>query len=216
MSKSAPQSRWLVSTDWLTEHLRDPSIAIIDGSWYMAADNRDPFEEYLAAHIPGAVFFDIDEIADHSRALPHMMPPPHLFELHMTRLGIDNNMQVVVYDASGLFGAARVWWTFRAFGVNKVLILDGGFPKWRSEGRPVEAGMVARTPTHFAAKFDAAMVADAARVQRVLAEGSAQVVDGRSAARFRAEAPEPREGVRSGHIPGSLSLPSSKVVAEGH
>src|SRR5262249_10168206 len=127
-----------------------------------------------------------------------------------------NNMQVVVYDASGLFGAARVWWTFRAFGVNKVLILDGGFPKWRSEGRPVEAGMVARTPTHFAAKFDAAMVADAARVQRVLAEGSAQVVEGRSAARFRAEAPEPREAVRSGHIPGSLSLPSSKVVAEGH
>lgn len=215
MSKSAPPSRWLVSTDWLAEHLRDPSVATVDGSWHLPTEKRDSFEEYLDAHIPGAVFFDIDEIADHSRGLPHMMPPPHLFELHMTRLGIDNSMQVVVYDTAGLYSAPRVWWTFRAFGVDKVVILDGGLPKWRAEGRPVETGMVTRTPTRFTANFNEGMVANTARVQEALADGSAQVLDSRSAARFRGEAPEPREGVRSGHMPGSLNVPYTSVVANG-
>ena len=215
MSKSAPSSRWLVSTDWLAERLRDPRLVVVDGSWYMPADNRDGFEEYLAAHIPGAVFFDIDEIADHSRGLPHMLPPPRVFELHMTRLGIDNGMQVVVYDGAGLFPAPRVWWTFRVFGIEKVFILDGGFSKWRAEGRPVEVGMVAREPTHFTANLNEAMVADVSRVKKTLVDRSAQVVDSRPAARFRGEAPEPRPGVRSGHMPGSFNLPSSKLVENG-
>jgi len=215
MSKPSPQSRWLVSTDWLAEHLRDPSVAIVDGSWHLPTEKRDGFEEYLAAHVPGAVFFDIDEIADHSRGLPHMLPPPHTFELHMTRLGIDNKTQVVVYDTAGLYSAPRVWWTFRIFGVEKVFILDGGFPKWRDEGRPAEAGMVTRSPTYFAANFNQAMVADTARIQQALADRSFQVVDSRSAARFRGEAPEPREGVRSGHMPGSLNVPYTTVVGGG-
>ena len=180
MSKPAPaKSRWLVSTDWLAEHARDPGLVVVDGSWYLPAENRDGFEEYLAAHIPGAIFFDIDEIADHSRGLPHMLPPPDVFALHMARLGIANGDKLVVYDGSGLFSAPRVWWTFRVFGVENVFILDGGFPKWRSEGKPVEAGMVTREPTHFSPAFNEAMVADVERVKKTLVDRSAQVVDSR-------------------------------------
>src|SRR5947207_7944434 len=219
MSKPAParsQSRWLVSTDWLAEHLRDPGVVVVDGSWYLPTENRDGFEEYLAAHIPGAVFFDIDEIADHSRGLPHMLPPPDVFALHMTRLGISNESKVVVYDGAGLFSAPRVWWTLGVFGLQEVRILDGGFPQWRTEGRPIEAGMVAREPTHFSPAFNEAMVADLDRVKKTLVDRSAQVVDSRSAARFRGEAPEPRPHVRSGHMPGSLNVPYTKIVDEGH
>jgi len=215
MSKSALSSRWLVSTDWLAEHLRDPRLVVVDGSWYLPTENRDGFEEYLATHIPGAVFFDIDEIADHSRSLPHMLPPTHIFELHMTRLGIDNGMQVVIYDGAGLFSAPRVWWTFRVFGMENVRILDGGFPKWRAEGRPIEAGMITREPAHFSASFNEAMVAGLDRMKKTLVDRSAQVVDSRSAARFRGEAPEPRPGIRSGHMPGSLNVPFTKVVEDG-
>ncbi len=216
MSKPPPaKSRWLVSTDWLAEHLRDPGLVVVDGSWYLPAENRDGFEEYLAAHIPGAVFFDVDEIADHSRGLPHMLPPPDVFSLHMARLGISNGDKVVVYDGAGLFSAPRVWWTLRIFGVQDVFVLDGGFPKWRAEGKPVEAGMVTREPTHFSATFNEAMVANLERIKKTLVDRSAQVVDARSAARFRGEAPEPRPGVRSGHMPGSLNLPSGKLVEDG-
>ncbi len=216
MSKPPPaKSRWLVSTDWLAEHLRDPGLVVVDGSWYLPAENRDGFEEYLAAHIPGAVFFDVDEIADHSRGLPHMLPPPDVFSLHMARLGIANGDKVVVYDGAGLFSAPRVWWTLRIFGMQDVFVLDGGFPKWRAEGKPVEAGMVTREPTHFSATFNEAMVANLERIKKTLVDRSAQVVDARSAARFRGEAPEPRPGVRSGHMPGSLNLPSSKLVENG-
>jgi thiosulfate/3-mercaptopyruvate sulfurtransferase len=216
MSKPTPaKSRWLVSTDWVAEHLRDPGLVVVDGSWYLPAENRDGFEEYLAAHIPGAVFFDIDEIADHSRGLPHMLPPPHVFELHMARLGISNKSKIVVYDGAGLFSAPRVWWTFRIFGIKDVFILDGGFPKWRAEKEPIEAGMVTREPSHFRAEINEGMVADVERVKKTLVDRSAQVVDSRSAERFRGEAPEPRPGVRPGHMPGSLNLPSSKLVDNG-
>lgn len=216
MSKPAPaKSRWLVSTDWLAEHARDPGLVVVDGSWYLPAENRDGFEEYLAAHIPGAVFFDIDEIADHSRGLPHMLPPPDVFALHMARLGIANGDKLVVYDGSGLFSAPRVWWSFRVFGVENVFILDGGFPKWRAEGKPVEAGMVTREPTHFSPAFNEAMVAGVERVKKTLVDRSAQVVDSRPAERFRGEAPEPRPGVRPGHMPGSLNLPAGKLVENG-
>ena len=215
MSKSTPHSRWLASTDWLAGHLRDPNLVVVDGSWYLPTEKRDGFEEYLAAHIPGAVFFDIDEIADHSRALPHMLPPPQVFELHMARLGITNQSKIVVYDGAGLFSAPRVWWTFRVFGLTDVHILDGGFPKWKAENRPVEAEMVTREPSHFTAEMNEAMIADLARVKKTLVDRSAQVVDSRSAERFRGDAPEPRPGVRSGHMPGSLNVPYTRIVDNG-
>jgi len=203
----------LVSTEWLAAHLKD--VRVVDASWYMPDQKREPAREFEAGHIPGAVFFDIDEISDHSSQLPHMLPPAHTFELHMTRLGIANDMDVVVYDGMGLFSAPRVWWTMRVFGMKNVCILDGGFPKWMKEGRPVEKGMPKILPSDFAAKFDASLVADYGRVAETLSDHSAQVIDSRPAARFRGEAPEPREGVASGHMPGSLNLPASDVVENG-
>jgi thiosulfate/3-mercaptopyruvate sulfurtransferase len=209
------RSRWLVSTEWLAEHLSDRDLVVVDGSWYLPAMNRDGFKEYQAAHIRGAVYFDIDEIADHGAGLPHMLPPPDAFALHMRRLGIGDGMKIVVYDGMGIFSAARVWWTFRVFGVSSVFILDGGFPKWRAEGRPTEPGMTNRAPAKFTPKFNAALVADLDRVEQALNSGAAQVVDVRPAARFRGEAPEPRPGVRAGHMPGSLNLPFTELVADG-
>jgi thiosulfate/3-mercaptopyruvate sulfurtransferase len=208
-------SRHFVSTAWLAEHLNDRDLAIVDGSWYLPAVNRDGFKEYQAAHIPGAVFFDIDEISDHGAGLPHMLPPPEAFALHMRRLGIGDGTKIVVYDGAGLSSAPRVWWTFRVFGAKDVFILDGGFPKWRTEGRPVEAGMANRKPAKFTPTFDAELVADLGRVEQALDRGSAQVVDVRPAARFRGEAPEPRPGVRSGHMPGSMNVPSTELIAGG-
>ena len=216
MSKpSTNKSRWLVSTDWLASQVKSDSLAIVDGSWYLPTTKRDGLREYLAGHIPGAVYFDIDEISDHSSPLPHMLPPPHAFELHMTRLGIANDMRIVVYDGLGLYSAPRVWWTLRVFGVKNVFILEGGLPKWRAEGRPIEKDMPLIIPSHFKANFNADLVADFEKVERALAERSAQVVDSRPAERFRGEAPEPREGVRSGHMPGSLSIPYSDLVEGG-
>jgi thiosulfate/3-mercaptopyruvate sulfurtransferase len=215
MSITGNRSQWLVSTDALAEKMKDGNLAIVDGSWYLPQHNRQGFEEYLAHHIPGAVFFDIDEISDHSSQLPHMLPPVHTFELHMTRLGIASDMDVVVYDGMGLFSAPRVWWTMRVFGMKNVFILDGGFPKWVKEGRPVEKGMPKIAPVDFIAKFDASLVADYERVASALNDHSAQVVDSRPAGRFRGEAPEPREGVASGHMPGSLNLPASDLVENG-
>ncbi|MES1155413.1 MAG: 3-mercaptopyruvate sulfurtransferase [Pseudorhodoplanes sp.] len=208
-------SRWLVSTDQLAERMSRGGVAIVDGSWYLPQHNRQGFEEYLAGHIPGAVFFDIDEISDHSSDLPHMLPPVHTFELHMARLGIANDMDVVVYDGMGLFSAPRVWWTLRLFGLKNVYILDGGFPKWKKEGRPIEKGMPKILPADFSANFDASLVADYERVKQTLADHSAQVVDSRPANRFTGEAPEPREGVASGHMPGSLNLPASELIENG-
>lgn len=211
----ATRSRWLVSTDQLADKLSKGNVAVVDGSWYLPQHNRKGFEEYLAGHIPGAVYFDIDEISDHSSDLPHMLPPPRAFDLHMARLGIDNGMEVVVYDGMGLFSAPRVWWTLRVFGVKNVFILDGGFPQWKKEGRPIETGMPAITPAEFESSFNADLVADYQRVAKTLADHSAQVVDSRPANRFTGEAPEPRQGVASGHMPGSLNLPANDLVENG-
>lgn len=215
MSINGNKSRWLVSTGQLADKMKSGGVAVVDGSWYLPQHNRRGFEEYLAGHIPGAVFFDIDEVSDHSSQLPHMLPPVHTFELHMARLGIANDMDVVVYDGMGLFSAPRVWWTLRLFGMKKVFVLDGGFPQWKKEGRPVEKGMPKIAPSDFKASFDADLVADYERVAQTLQNHSAQVVDSRSAERFRGEAPEPREGVRSGHMPGSFNLPSNDLVVNG-
>jgi thiosulfate/3-mercaptopyruvate sulfurtransferase len=215
MTETHAHSRWLVSVDWLARHLHDRDLVVVDGSWYLPAMNRDGLAEYLAGHIPGAVYFDIDEIKDHGSPLPHMLPPPHAFALHMTRLGISNGSRIVVYDGHGLFSAPRVWWTFRVFGLEHVHVLDGGFAAWRDAGRPIEKGMITRAPTQFTPRFDARRVADFTRVEEGLATGATQVVDSRPADRFRGDAPEPRPGVRSGHMPGSKNVPTTRIVENG-
>src|SRR6266571_179329 len=214
-AQSAPASRRLVSTQWLADHLKAPDIVVVDGSFYLATMKRNAREEYRAAHIPGAVFFDIDQIADHSTSLPHMLPRPEAFSSAMRALGIGDGETIVVYDGAGLYAAPRVWWTLRAFGAREVLILDGGFPRWKAEGRPIESGEVKRLPRHFTARFDHGAVAALADVERALATGSAQVVDARSAERFRGQAPEPRPGLRQGRMPGSLNVPYTTLVEDG-
>jgi thiosulfate/3-mercaptopyruvate sulfurtransferase len=211
----AATSRWLVSTDWLAARLAAPATSIVDGSFYLPALKRDAAAEYLAGHIPGAVRFDIDAIADHSNPLPHMLPSAEQFAREVGALGIVDTDTIVVYDGVGLGGAPRVWWTFRIFGAKNVFILDGGLPKWKAEGRPVEAGAVARPPRSFAARLDSAVVAGVADVQRALAQKSVQVVDARPADRFRGEAPEPRPGLRGGHMPGAFNVPSTGLVENG-
>lgn len=205
----------LVSTNWLHENLRAPDIAVIDGSWYLPAQKRDGKAEHLARHIPGAVHFDIEEISDHSSSLPHMMPQPEQFARQMSELGISESVRIIVYDGAGLFSAPRVWWMLRVFGARDVRILDGGLPKWLSEGRPVDAGPVKRPQAKFAVRFDAKAVADTRRVQEALETGAAQVVDARSAERFTGAAPEIRPGIQSGHMPGALNAPSSAFLDQG-
>ena len=205
-------SPWLVSTDWLAEHLNDSDVTIVDGSFYLLTTGRDANAEYLAAHIPGAVRFDIDAVADHSTSLPHMLPSAEAFAVAAGALGIGDQDTIVIYDGVGLYGAPRVWWTLRTFGARKVYILDGGLPKWQAEGRPIEAGPAKRAPRSFKARLDRAAVAAVADVQRALASGSAQVVDARAADRFRGEAPEPRAGLRSGHMPGARNVPFGGVL----
>jgi thiosulfate/3-mercaptopyruvate sulfurtransferase len=205
-----------VSTEWLSQRLDAPDIVVVDGSWYLPAMNRDPDAEYLAGHIPGAVRFDIDAVKDTASPLPHMLPSPEAFASAMRGLGIGDGLKIVVYDGAGLFSAPRVWWTFRVFGARDVAILDGGFPAWKAEGRPIEEGPPRpRARRHFTARLDHSAVADLSDVRRALESGSAQVLDMRPAERFRGEAPEPRPGLRSGHMPGSLNLPSSEAIADG-
>ncbi|HEV7338250.1 MAG TPA: 3-mercaptopyruvate sulfurtransferase [Bosea sp. (in: a-proteobacteria)] len=205
-----------VSTQWLAERLDAPDIVVVDGSWYLPAHARDPAAEYAERRIPGAVRFDIDAVKDTTSALPHMMPRPEAFAAAVGAMGIGDGMRIVVYDGLGLFSAPRVRWTFRTFGARDVVILDGGMPQWLAEGRPVEEGAPrARQPRSFTARLDHSAVADMNDVAKALETGSAQIVDARPADRFRGEASEPRPGVRSGHMPGALNLPSSALVANG-
>ena len=210
-----PASRWLVTTAWLADRLGASDVIVVDGSYYLPAQNRNGKAEHLAGHIPGAVFFDIDAIADKTSNLPHMLPSAEHFAAAAGALGIGDGDTVVVYDGAGLGGAPRVWWTFRMFGMEKVFILDGGFPKWIAEGRPIESGAVRREKRSFTPRFNRAAVAGLTDVQAALNKGSAQIVDARPANRFRGEAPEPRPGVRSGHMPGSLNVPSTSLTEEG-
>jgi len=210
-----PASKHLVTTEWLADRLGQPGIAIVDGSFYLAAQKRDARAEYLKAHIPGAVFFDIEAIADQNSKLPHMLPSDEEFAEAVGALGIGNDDTIVVYDGVGLGGAPRVWWTFRAFGATAVYILDGGFPKWTADNRPTESGDNRPKPKRFEAKLDRTIVAGVAEVQRALADKSAQVVDARAADRFRGETPEARPGVRSGHMPGALNVPVNSVIDNG-
>jgi thiosulfate/3-mercaptopyruvate sulfurtransferase len=212
-AKSA--SPWLVSTEWLASRLRSPDLIAVDGSFYLPAQKRDAAAEYKDGHIPGAVRFDIDAIADHSSPLPHMLPSAFDFAMAVGELGISERETVVIYDGMGLVSAPRVWWTFRLFGAEHVFILDGGLPKWKAEGRPLEQGTVNRGRRHFITRTPADIVATVANVQQALAGKSAQVVDARPAERFRGEAAEPRPGVRSGHMPGALNVPATSLVENG-
>ena len=214
-SSPTPASRWLKSTEWLAGELGKPNVVVVDGSYYLPSQKRDAKAEYIAGHIPGAVFFDIDAICDHSSDLPHMLPGPDQFGKDVGKLGIGETDTIVVYDATGLYSAARIWWTFRIFGAKNVFILDGGLPAWKAEGRPTEAGEVKREPRTFKAVMDTGAVAMHADVQMALNDGSAQVVDARSAGRFAGRDPELREGLRSGHMPGSFNVPFTEILENG-
>jgi thiosulfate/3-mercaptopyruvate sulfurtransferase len=213
------ESKFLVSTDWLSERIGAPGMAIIDASWHLPTAQRDGHAEYIERHIPGAVYFDIDAIADKSSGLPHMLPDPVAFSAAMRKLGIGEGMKIVVYDSLGLFSAPRVWWTFRAFGVRDVVVLDGGLPKWLAEGRPVAEGEPMPQPRHFTARLDHAVIASLDDVRAASAKSGTpaapQIVDARAAARFSGDELEPRPGLRSGHIPGSRNLPWSQLIADG-
>lgn len=208
------RSRWLASTDWLAERIGG-DVAIVDGSWYLPSQGRNAFAEYREKHIPGAVFFDIDAVSDKGSPLPHMLPTPDAFAAAVGALGIDERQPIVVYDGEGLYSAPRVWWTFRIMGAQDVRILDGGLPAWIAEGRPVTGEITGRPARRFVPRFSPDAVVDLAGLRQRLGTGSAQMLDARPAARFRGGAPEPRPGVKSGHAPGSRSLPASDLVAGG-
>ena len=196
----------LVSTGWLAAHLENPDLRIIDASWYLPDAGRDPRAEYRAGHIPNARFVDIDEVSDGRSDLPHMAPPPEKFISRMRSLGIGDGHQVVVYDGAGLFSAARMWWLFRLMGKTDVAVLDGGLPKWRAEGRPVEDSDPVIRDRHMTVSRQNQLVRDVTQVAQDLKLGARQVVDARSPSRFRGEEPEPRPGLRAGHIPRSRNL----------
>ncbi|WP_323776300.1 3-mercaptopyruvate sulfurtransferase [Leisingera sp.] len=202
----------LVSTDWLAAHLKDPDLRVLDASWYLPQEDRDPKAEFDAAHIPGARFFDIDDVSDHRSDLPHMVPPVEKFMSRLRAMGVGDGHQVVVYDGAGLFSAARVWWLFRLMGQANVAVLDGGFPKWQAEGRPVEDLPPVIRDRHMTVRVQNHMVRDLTQVSSAAKLGDHEIIDARAAARFRGEVPEPREGLRAGHIPGSKNVPFGRLL----
>ena len=203
----------LVSTAWLAEHLQAPDVRIVDASWYFPHEERDARSEYALAHIPGAVFFDIDDIADETSGLPHMLPSGVKFASRVRKLGLGDGARMVIYDQLGLRSAARVWWTFRAMGHLDVVVLDGGLPKWIAEGRPVEDIPTPPRERHFTPRFSSDLVRDLNQVKKALETGREQLVDARPAGRFTGETPEPRAGLRGGHMPGARNVPSSDLIA---
>jgi thiosulfate/3-mercaptopyruvate sulfurtransferase len=209
-------SRNFCTTAELAAELGDADLGVIDASWHLPAAGRIGAAEFRQGHIPGSVFFDIDTIADLERGLPHMLPKPDELARAMNGLGLGDGMRFVVYDVLGLYAAARVWWTLRAYGVEEVRILEGGLPKWIKEGRPLETGAARiRPPRSFTPRLEESFVASLDEVRQALATGSAQVVDARAADRFHGAAPEPRAGVKSGHMPGSFNLPFAEIVEHG-
>jgi thiosulfate/3-mercaptopyruvate sulfurtransferase len=215
MSSHSTHSPWIVTPGWLAATLGARDVVVLDGSYYLPPMNRDADAEYLAGHIPGALRFDIDVIADAASPLPHMLPGTEAFAEAVGAMGISEHDTIVCYDGFGMFSAPRLWWTFRLFGAERVFILEGGLPAWKEDGLPLEQGAATRKPTHFNAREPANIVASLSRIQCALREGNAQVVDARPADRFRGEAPEPRPGLRSGHIPGSLNVPHTTLVQDG-
>ena len=203
----------LVSTAWLAEHLDAPDVRVVDASWHMPAAQRRPAEEFLACHIPGAVFFDIDEISDDSTDLPHMIPTAAKFAARVRKLGLGDGSRIVVYDSTGILPAARVWWHFRAMGHEDVVVLDGGLPKWQAEGRPVEDGPASPQERHFTPRYQADIYRSLEQMRDIVESGKAQIIDARAAGRFEGRDPEPRAGLRSGHMPGARNIPLSALLA---
>ena len=201
----------LVTTDWLAAHLNEPQVKVVDASFKLPGVLPLPKDDYLAAHIPGAVFFDVDEISDHSNPLPHMFPTAEQFGRDVGALGIGNDDTVVVYDSGGWVAGPRAWWMFLSYGHDKVRVLDGGLKKWRAEGRPVESGAVTPKPATFKASFDERRVRSIKQMTANLASKAEQVIDARAAERFEGRAVEPRPGLRAGHIPGSRNVPYGRL-----
>lgn len=202
----------LVSTEWLAAHLKDPDLRILDGTLFMTDEGRDARAEYEAAHIPGARFFDIDDISDSRSELPHMVPPVEKFMSRLRAMGVGDGHQVVVYDAKGLFSAARVWWLFRLMGQDNIAVLDGGFPKWQAEGRPIEDLPPMVRDRHMTVRRQNHMVKDVTQVSAASKLGDHEILDARAAGRFRGDAPEPRAGLRAGHVPGSRNVPYTALL----
>lgn len=202
----------LVSTEWLAAHLKDPDLRVLDGSWYLPQEERDAKAEYDAAHIPNARFFDIDDISDHRSELPHMVPPVEKFMSRLRAMVVGDGHQVVVYDGAGLKSAARVWWLFRLMGQNNVAVLDGGLPKWVAEGREIEDLPPVIRDRHMTVRVQNHLVRDVTQVSSAAKLGDHEIIDARAAARFRGEVPEPRAGLRAGHIPGSKNTPYTDLL----
>ena len=204
MTRDDPKT--LVSTQWLAAHLKDPDLRVLDASWYLPGSERDPFAEYQSAHIPGARFFDLDDVSDHRSDLPHMVPPVEKFMSRMRAIGVGDGHQIVVYDGSGLFSAPRVWWLFKLMGQMDIAVLDGGFPKWQAEGHPVEDLPPILRDRHMMVRRQNQMVKDVTQVSAASKLGESEIVDARSPGRFYGKDPEPRPGLRAGHIPGSKNV----------
>ncbi len=203
----------LVTTQWLADHLNDPRVKVLDASFKMPGVLPLPKDDYLASHIPGAVYFDVDAVSDHSNSLPHMFPSAEQFGRDVGGLGVGNGDTVVLYDSGGWVAAPRAWWMFLSFGYEDVKILNGGLKKWTAEGRPVESGNVAPKPATFKAAFDAKRVRTMQQMIANVQSKAEQVIDARAADRFEGRVPEPRPGLRPGHIPGSRNLPYGNLIA---
>ena len=207
-------SETIVSTEWLADHLAAPDVRVLDGSWHMPAEGRDARAEFQERHIPGAAFFDIDDIADDRSKLPHTMPPVEKFVSRIRKLGVGDGHRIVVYDSTGIFSAARVWWMFRIFGHRDVAVLDGGLPKWIAEDRPIDDMPTTPRDRHFTPRIQSMLLKDITQVSEALKLDAAQIVDARSPSRFRGEEPEPRPGLRTGHMPGAKNLHYRTLLTE--
>lgn len=213
-SPSAQESSTLVSAEWLMDHLASPDVRVLDGSVHLPTTGRNARAEYEEAHIPGAAFFDIDDISDDRSSLPHMLPPMEKFVARIRKLGVGDGHRIIVYDTAGIYSAARVWWTFRLFGHKDIAVLDGGLPRWRALGGPIEDMPPAPRDRHFTPRVDSRLARDVTEVSQAIKLGAEQILDARSAGRFAGTAPEPRAGLRSGHIPGSLNVPFTTLLED--
>lgn len=212
MSKKSP---FVVAPEWLVEHLKDPGLSIIDGSWYLPTQNRDARAEYDKAHIPGAIFFDHDEVVEPGTGLPHSLPSPGVFEQYVSSMGISRDDTIIVYDGPGFFSAPRVWWMFRIMGADKVFVLDGGLDRWRADRHIVTSEPTKIAASAFVPRYNPSGVASFSDMRAIVENGASQIADARPAGRFSGVDPEPREGVRSGHMPGAYNLPALELARDG-
>ncbi len=204
--------RGLASTEWLAANLSAPDLRVVDASWHLPNAGRDAAAEYREQHIPGAVFFELDDISDDASDLPHMMPPAEKFASRVRNLGLGDGNRIVIYDSAGIYSAARAWWMFRFHGHDEVAVLNGGLPKWLAEGRPIDDMPPVPRTRHFTPRLNWLLLRNADQVAQASVRGGEQIVDARSGARFRGEAEEPRPGLRRGHIPGARNLPYDRVL----